>query len=521
MNIKNNILSEEQRNKIQEEIKQLVFNNPDAFSILLKNKNNQHLLNFIYTQTTPFLDNPIYSMGTKCYWVINKIKDWSDNRVCCQNCKKPFKLKNVSVIKGYRKYCNNGCAIQHKRKLNQKYDLSNNVDNYRKEMLEIYQNTEIKKIPSILIKKNYLVKAAIDFAPECIKNHSEATKRYWFMNNIKEFPKCATCNMPITKNVINAKHGYTLRNDESRNQIYCCSDCAKKSQHYIDKQLASIFKRFGEIKSENNATLPQKPSLEKIRKIKYQKIIDQNFVIPAMSEEEFSKFKIRQSIIHHQKIKWICCRCGHHFYSQYYKYDKYIYKHLKVKVHARCPICFPRCNTSSLEERKLAEWISSLSNDLEVVHSKHYNWHVIYPFQLDILVFNKKINQKFAIEYNGVHWHSIQIKGNKNTQLIKTTKCEQLKIPLIHIYEDEWIKDKLKIKNFLKQYLLNGFVYTKRIPKYKDILELPHDKYPLSTVIPGWKLKTVTKAKLITRKNLYSNTEYLVYDCGQLIFERA
>ena len=38
-----------------------------------------------------------------------------------------------------------------------------------------------------------------------------------FMNNIKEFPKCATCNMPITKNVINAKHGYTLRNDESRN----------------------------------------------------------------------------------------------------------------------------------------------------------------------------------------------------------------------------------------------------------------------------------------------------------------
>ena len=111
-----------------------------------------------------------------------------------------------------------------------------------------------------------------------------------------------------------------------------------------------------------------------------------------MSEEEFSKFKIRQSRIHHQNIEWICCKCGHHFNSQYYKYDKYIYKTLGIKAHARCPICFPRCNTSSLEERKLAKWISSISDDLEVIHSKHYNWHVIYPYELDILVFNKKLN---------------------------------------------------------------------------------------------------------------------------------
>ena len=111
MNIENKTYSEEETERLREEVKQLAFQHPDNFSTMLKHSSRKYLLEFIIQQTSPHLDDPFYTMATKCYWVINKIKDWNDERVCCRHCHTPLKHKNARVIRGYiRPHCNVSCS---------------------------------------------------------------------------------------------------------------------------------------------------------------------------------------------------------------------------------------------------------------------------------------------------------------------------------------------------------------------------------------------------------------------------
>lgn len=128
------------------------------------------------------------------------------------------------------------------------------------------------------------------------------------------------------------------------------------------------------------------------------------------------------------------------------------------KPYFRCIKCAPR----SRGQHDILEYIQSLiSNDVL------YNDRKTLPNgkELDLYV----PSHNFAIEYNGLLWHSFG-KSNwtptnnielesiyKNKHLEKTIECEELKIQLFHIYEDEWedpirqaiwksiIKNKLKL----------------------------------------------------------------------------
>jgi hypothetical protein len=55
----------------------------------------------------------------------------------------------------------------------------------------------------------------------------------------------------------------------------------------------------------------------------------------------------------------------------------------------------------------------------------------------------------FAIEYNGLYWHS-EISKNDKYHLNKTIKCNNNGIRLFHIFEDEWLYKKDIIKSMLK-----------------------------------------------------------------------
>ena len=71
---------------------------------------------------------------------------------------------------------------------------------------------------------------------------------------------------------------------------------------------------------------------------------------------------------------------------------------------------------------------------------------VIPPYELDILC----ESGKFAIEYNGLMWHSFGYNNsekfnnadsessNKKKHLLKTQMCEDIGIQLFHIFENEW-----------------------------------------------------------------------------------
>lgn len=49
-------------------------------------------------------------------------------------------------------------------------------------------------------------------------------------------------------------------------------------------------------------------------------------------------------------------------------------------------------------------------------------------------------NKKVAIELDGLYWHSNIFKPT-DYHINKTNKCLDAEIQLIHIFEDEWLKN--------------------------------------------------------------------------------
>jgi hypothetical protein len=93
----------------------------------------------------------------------------------------------------------------------------------------------------------------------------------------------------------------------------------------------------------------------------------------------------------------------------------------------------PGCSNSgrSFAEKGVEEYIRSLYSGEILTGSRK----VIPPFEVDLYL----PEQKLAIEYNGLYWHSEAAGKNKEYHLFKTKGCEEEGIRLIQIYEDEWV----------------------------------------------------------------------------------
>ena len=97
----------------------------------------------------------------------------------------------------------------------------------------------------------------------------------------------------------------------------------------------------------------------------------------------------------------------------------------------KCTVCFPEYfNQTSMTEHDLLEFIKNNYTNEIIKNSKK----IIAPYELDIYLPELKL----AFEFNGLYWHSEQMKGN-NYHLNKTELCEQQGIKLIQIYEDDWL----------------------------------------------------------------------------------
>ena len=103
-----------------------------------------------------------------------------------------------------------------------------------------------------------------------------------------------------------------------------------------------------------------------------------------------------------------------------------------------CPVCHPRDITQSAGELAVGDYVESLGYDIE-----RGNRSILRRgdsrkgLELDIYIPELKL----AIEYCGLYWHS-ENGGNVNMykeyHLDKLTRCEDLGISLITIFEDEW-----------------------------------------------------------------------------------
>ena len=134
------------------------------------------------------------------------------------------------------------------------------------------------------------------------------------------------------------------------------------------------------------------------------------------------------------KVKIKCLKCGKEYINSYYNISL---------GHGKCPKCFPR-NRPSQAENEIGEYIKEL--DIEIEKSCY---SIIHPFQLDIIVPDKKI----AIEYNGLYWHSEKFGRGNNYHIDKTNKCKEKGYRLIHIFEDEWFNKMDIVKTTIKNIL--------------------------------------------------------------------
>lgn len=94
-----------------------------------------------------------------------------------------------------------------------------------------------------------------------------------------------------------------------------------------------------------------------------------------------------------------------------------------------CPVC------GVLSSKCENEIFSFVKSCLANVIVEQRNKTVLDGRELDIYI----PSMNFAIEYNGLRWHSEEFNGNKYKHLSKTEECERKGIRLIQIFEDEWI----------------------------------------------------------------------------------
>lgn len=88
---------------------------------------------------------------------------------------------------------------------------------------------------------------------------------------------------------------------------------------------------------------------------------------------------------------------------------------------------------SSSFEEDIGSFVESLTENVQ-------RRHVIDDIELDVFV----ASSRFAVECNGLYWHSTAIQKNKNHHQNKTSFCLSNNITLMHVFEDEW-RDKRQI----------------------------------------------------------------------------
>ena len=110
-----------------------------------------------------------------------------------------------------------------------------------------------------------------------------------------------------------------------------------------------------------------------------------------------------------------------------------------------CPSC---AHKQSKQENELVDFISEIIGK-DNIKTKVRRFLKVPQQELDILIPHLNI----AIEYNGLRWHSENFGKDKYYHLKKTLECEDKKIRLIHIFEDEWVENKEIVKSKIKHIL--------------------------------------------------------------------
>lgn len=120
------------------------------------------------------------------------------------------------------------------------------------------------------------------------------------------------------------------------------------------------------------------------------------------------------------------------------------------------------CNCTSRPEEEIFDYISTFYDKEIKINIRSIIKDENHSYELDIYLPNVKV----AIEFNGTYWHSNLFK-DKYYHQTKTKLCKEKNIILIHIFEFDWIKDKNKCLENIKDIILNYKQYKKKLKDVK------------------------------------------------------
>jgi len=117
------------------------------------------------------------------------------------------------------------------------------------------------------------------------------------------------------------------------------------------------------------------------------------------------------------KLKWKCITCNTEFTDN-----------IDDGTQPSCPTCYPKTG-SSIGESEVIAFIDSLNVTYEL-----HNRTLVAPKEIDIYI----PEQKVAIEYCGLYWHSDRKIMDDSYHQKKWKICQESGVRLITIFEDEW-----------------------------------------------------------------------------------
>jgi len=118
-----------------------------------------------------------------------------------------------------------------------------------------------------------------------------------------------------------------------------------------------------------------------------------------------------------------CLKCNYQFIR-----TRFYFLNTKCSHEQTCDRCYSKYKNSK-PQTELNSYINSLG--VETIQNDR---SILFPKELDIVSIDKKI----AIEMCGLHWHSELSGKDRYYHLYKKQKCNELNIPLITVFEDEW-----------------------------------------------------------------------------------
>ena len=275
-------------------------------------------------------------------------------------------------------------------------------------MNEDIKNIIIKKYKSspkgwrrwILSKDNRDILEALSQEFINIPNITLREQMYWLVNDLKEYPRCKTCQRSLSsKHFIGPHHGY---------YEHCCCKCTQLDKEVRAKNKQTCIDRYG---VENAAQ-------SDIFKEKYRQTCIDRYGVDNSFKSEDIKNKIKQTCIDRYGVE------NPHQNKQIKEKAK---NTLITKYGITCGFQNGKIKNTSKGENELYEYIKSFYKD--AIQSDREE---ISPLELDIFIPSLKI----GIEFDGDYWHSLP--DMKRRDNLKNKICKEKNIKLIRVLESEW-----------------------------------------------------------------------------------